>query len=76
MTQVLEQNVIAAAVDQLLPLMAHAVGVFGNEQKALHWMSTPLPLFDMQAPSEILRGPGGVDRVETVLTRIEHNIPS
>jgi putative toxin-antitoxin system antitoxin component (TIGR02293 family) len=63
-------------VSRLVPVIAHAVGVFGDEQKAIHWLSTPLPLFDGRAPQELLGTSEGLKLVDEVLTRIEHNIPS
>jgi putative toxin-antitoxin system antitoxin component (TIGR02293 family) len=59
---------------RIVPVIAHAITVFGDEHKASHWLSTPLPLFDNQAPSELLETEGGVKLVERTLTRIEHNI--
>ena len=63
-------------VGRILPVVAHAVAVFGDEQKASHWLATPLPLLGDRSPSQLLEGQEGVDLVEQVLTRIEHNIPS
>jgi putative toxin-antitoxin system antitoxin component (TIGR02293 family) len=57
-------------------VIAHAVAVFGNEQKAVHWLSTPLPLLEDRAPQELLSTDEGRKLVEQVLTRIENNIPS
>jgi uncharacterized protein (DUF2384 family) len=55
--------------------VAHAVAVFGDEQKASHWLDTPLPLLGNRSPVEVLSG-GDIQAVDTILTRIEHNIPS
>jgi putative toxin-antitoxin system antitoxin component (TIGR02293 family) len=63
-------------VGRLVPLIAHAIAVFGDEQKAVHWLSTPLPLFDDRAPQDLLGTSEGLKFVDEVLTRIEHNIPS
>jgi putative toxin-antitoxin system antitoxin component (TIGR02293 family) len=63
-------------VTRLVPVIAHAVAVFGDEQKATHWLSTPLPLLDNRAPAELLSSEEGIQIVERTLTRIEHNIPS
>jgi uncharacterized protein (DUF2384 family) len=60
----------------IVPVIAHAVAVFGDENKATHWLSSPLPILEGHTPTEILQMPGGVARIETILTRIEHNIPS
>ncbi len=61
---------------RLIPVIAHAVAVFGDEQKATHWLSTPLPLLGERAPAELLGTDDGIAIVERTLTRIEHNIPS
>jgi putative toxin-antitoxin system antitoxin component (TIGR02293 family) len=63
-------------VSRIVPVIAHAIGVFGDEHKASHWLSTPLPLFDNRAPAELLETDEGIALVEQTLTRIEHNIPS
>ncbi len=63
-------------VSRLVPVIAHAVGVFGDEQKATHWLSTPLPFFGNRAPQDMLETDEGIALVEQTLTRIEHNIPS
>ena len=66
----------ALPLTRLVPVIAHAVAVFGDEQKATHWLSTPLALFDNQTPTELLAASEGIELVERTLTRIEHNIPS
>ena len=63
-------------VHRLLPVVAHAIVVFGDERKAAHWFDTPLPLFDNRTPSELLESEEGIALIEQTLTRIEHNIPS
>jgi len=65
----------AADVDRLLPIVAHAVAVFGDEQRASHWFKTPLAILDDLSPAQILARGGG-DRIDQILTRIEYNIPS
>jgi len=61
---------------RLVPVIAHAVAVFGDEQKATHWLSSPLALFGNRAPADLLVTDEGIELVERTLTRIEHNIPS
>ena len=63
-------------VARLVPVIAHAVAVFGDEQKATHWLSTPLAILENRAPTDLLASDEGIDLVERTLTRIEHNIPS
>jgi uncharacterized protein (DUF2384 family) len=60
----------------MMPVIAHAGAVFGDQQKAMHWLSTPLEILQCHTPFEVLRMGGGIARIETILTRIEHNIPS
>ena len=57
-------------------MIAHAVAVFGDERKAVHWLPTPLPLFGHCAPQQLLNTEEGLALVEQTLTRIERNIPS
>jgi putative toxin-antitoxin system antitoxin component (TIGR02293 family) len=57
-------------------VIAHAVAVFGDEQKATHWLSTPLAILENRTPTELLSSDEGIELVERTLTRIEHNIPS
>lgn len=71
-----DANVLAIDLVSLVPLVAHAIAVFGDEDKASNWLTTPLRLFGNCSPTEILQEPGGIDLVEQTLTRIEHNIPS
>ena len=68
----------ALPLTRLVPVIAHAVAVFGDEQKATHWLSTPVALFDNQTLTELLATSTseGIELVERTLTRIEHNIPS
>ena len=66
----------ALFLTRLVPVIGHAVAVFGDEQKATHCLSTPLALFDNQTPTELLATSEGIELVERTLTRIEHNIPS
>jgi putative toxin-antitoxin system antitoxin component (TIGR02293 family) len=61
-------------ISRIVPVIAHAVAVFGDEHKASHWFSTPLPLLGDRAPSSLLDTEQGIQKVEEILTRIEHNI--
>ena len=66
----------ALDVERIVPVVAHAVAVFGDEKKASHWLATPLRLLGDRSPSQLLEAQDGIELVEQVLTRIEHNIPS
>jgi putative toxin-antitoxin system antitoxin component (TIGR02293 family) len=63
-------------VARLVPVIAHAVAVFGDEQKPAHWLSTPLAVLGNQTPAKLLATDEGIAAVERTLTRIEHDIPS
>jgi len=58
------------------PVLARVLDVFGDEQKAAHWLLSPLGILDDVSPAQALLRKGGRERVEAILTRIEHNIPS
>jgi putative toxin-antitoxin system antitoxin component (TIGR02293 family) len=66
----------AVDMERVLPVIAHAIAVFGDKEKAFHWLATPLPLLGDDSPSQLLEGQKGIELVEQILTRIEHNIPS
>jgi putative toxin-antitoxin system antitoxin component (TIGR02293 family) len=66
----------ALPLTRLVPVIAHAVAVFGDEHKATRWLSTPLVLFGNQTPADLLATSEGIELVERTLTRIEHNILS
>ena len=65
-----------SVVSRLVPVIAHAVAVFGDERKAKHWSSTPLVILGNRTPTELLASSEGTALVERTLTRIEHNIPT
>lgn len=65
-----------SSVVRLVPVIAHALAVFGDEKKAMHWMSTPLPFFANRSPQELLETDDELLLVEQTLSRIEHNLPS
>ena len=64
------------AVARLVPVIAHAVAVFGDERRATDWLSTPLAILGNRTPAELLVTNDGIAAVERTLIRIEHNIPS
>jgi putative toxin-antitoxin system antitoxin component (TIGR02293 family) len=61
-------------IARIVPVIAHAVAVFGDEHKASHWLSTPLLLLENRPTFELLNSDEGIQRVDEILTRIEHNI--
>jgi uncharacterized protein (DUF2384 family) len=46
-------------ISSLVPVIAHAVAVFGAEHKASDWLATALPLLENRAPSELLNSAEG-----------------
>ena len=63
-------------IERIVPIVAHAVAVFGDQKKASHWLATPLALPGNLSPAQVLaRGTDG-EAIDQILTRIEHNIPS
>ena len=63
-------------VERLVPIVAHAVAVLSDEQRASHWLASPLPLLGNRSPVQIITRGGDIDVIDQILTRIEHNIPS
>ena len=59
----------------LVPVIAHAVAVFGDEEKATRWLTTPLAVLEDRSPAELFVSQEGIDLVERTLTRIELKIP-
>ncbi len=67
---------VSVDVERIIPIVAHAVAVFGDEQRASHWLKTPLPLLENRSPVQIMMRGGDLDVIDQILTRIEHNIPT
>jgi putative toxin-antitoxin system antitoxin component (TIGR02293 family) len=74
-TQALCSDFAATDIERVVPVVAHAVAVFGDEEKASHWLATPLALLGNRSPTQILAG-GDTETIDQILTRIEYNIPS
>lgn len=53
---------------------AHAVEVFGTEQKARQWMATRLSELNERTPEEVLTADPASDEVDAVLDRIEYGV--
>ena len=58
----------------LVRVIAHAVAMFGDEEKAAHWLSTPLAVLEDRAPAELFDSEEGIGLVERTLIRIELKI--
>ena len=65
---------VETLVARLVRLIAHAVAVFGGEQEAAHWLSTPLATLEDRAPAELFDTEEGIDLVERTLIRLELRI--
>jgi Antitoxin Xre/MbcA/ParS C-terminal toxin-binding domain len=63
---VFEQNIAA--------VLARAIKIFGDEQKALHWMESPVGALGRTTPLAVLDKDNGFVRVNDVLTQIEHGV--
>lgn len=71
-----EHRFSTEGLETLIPLVAHALATFGDENKATHWLSTPLQILEGATPFQVMSKQGGPELIETILTRIDHNIPS
>lgn len=59
---------------RLISMCARAGEVFANQQKALHWLSSPNASLNGLTPLEAAGTDKGYQEVEDVLTRIEHGV--
>jgi putative toxin-antitoxin system antitoxin component (TIGR02293 family) len=55
-------------------LMDHALDTFGTAQRAHSWLTTPNLALGKFQPLDLVRTCSGSQRVEEVLTRIDHGI--
>jgi putative toxin-antitoxin system antitoxin component (TIGR02293 family) len=62
-------------VARLVRVIAHAVAVFGDEQKAANWLAAPQAILEDRAPAELFDSEEGIELVERTLIRIELKIP-
>ena len=61
---------------RLARVVAHAFDVFGDEEKAAHWLNTPNRVMEGDTPLSLLDTDAGVVWVGTILGRIEYGIYS
>lgn len=59
---------------RLISISARAGEVFSNQQKALHWLSSPNPSLKGLTPLEAAASEEGYRDVEDILTRIEYGV--
>jgi hypothetical protein len=62
------------SLEPLVRVVARAVEVFGNSEKALRWINAPVRSLGNQTPVSLLDTPGGMTQVEDALGRIEHGV--
>ncbi|MNY83037.1 hypothetical protein D3C86_2255200 [compost metagenome] len=55
-------------------IIAMAVAVFGDTEKALHWLSKPKSRFSGKSPCELLSTSLGVYRVEEMLIQVAEGL--
>jgi Protein of unknown function (DUF2384) len=61
-------------LEPLVRLIARAVEVLGNSEKAVRWINAPVRSLGNQTPISLLDSPDGMKRVEDALGRIEHGV--
>ena len=59
---------------RLVSISARAGEVFANQEKALHWLSSPNPSLNGVTPLEAAVTVQGYQEAEDILTRIEHGV--
>jgi putative toxin-antitoxin system antitoxin component (TIGR02293 family) len=59
---------------RLMTLSVHAGEVFGNREKALHWLQSPNPSLEGKTPLESAQTEQGYQAVEDILGRIEYGV--
>lgn len=59
---------------RMVRVLAFAVTVFGERQKALHWLRKPKRRFDGHTPFSLLRMESGAHLVEEMLGKIDHEM--
>ena len=55
-------------------VLARAIEVFGEREKALRWLRTPVRSLGDKTPISLLHSPEGLSRVQDTLGQIEHGV--
>ena len=63
-------------IRSLMPVLARAIEVFGNSDKATRWMQRPNRALGQKTPIEMLGAKEGRKEVEELLGRIEYGVYS
>jgi uncharacterized protein (DUF2384 family) len=64
----------AALAPTVREVRSHAEHVFGNSQSAKRWLERPHHLLKGAAPAQLLADADGRERVDEILTHIEHGV--
>ena len=60
--------------DPIVDVLARAIEVFGEREKALRWLRTPVRSLGDETPISLLNSPEGLSRVQDTLGQIEHGV--
>jgi hypothetical protein len=60
--------------DAIVDVTARAIEVFGNREKALRWLKTPVRSLGDRTPISLLNSPDGITQVQDTLGQVEHGI--
>lgn len=55
-------------------IWTRALELFGDEQKVIRWLATPLSELNNRTPEEVLREASGADEVAAILERMEYGV--
>jgi len=55
-------------------IWTRALELFGDEQKVIRWLATPLSELNNRTPEEVLREAPGGDEVAVILDRMEYGV--
>jgi len=67
-------NLASLKSHPLVDVLARAIEVFGEREKALQWLRTPVRSLGDKTPISLLSTTEGLTRVRDVLGQIEHGI--
>lgn len=65
---------VSETLFRLVHLTATAEEAFGDQERAHHWLMTPNPVFDNEAPAALADTQAGADWAETVLMRMMYGV--
>ena len=59
---------------RLVSITDQAIEVFGSQEAAERWLSSPAMGLDQRKPIDLLQSSGGTDMVKTLLTRMDYGV--